>query len=830
MIEFPAVKVTRQDNRFEGTAAMALESILTADLLQFSSPENSEKDVAGKNRRELQWAREAFLKALLPWPSFLTLEFRITSLPNIACKTQGIFWITLVIRVLTDSAEMARKEAVQAYLALQPLLSSHFIEANFTPITEVDDLEERLAPFVPKHALSVTRRRELLALAEPMRRISVGFAATPPSKTPAEKDRVVHTCPWIPPQDDWSRLLDVLVSLMDPVTIIIRLQPDSDEDSASEVGRVMQIVETCETYLAAKHGRTAPENQVKTIRDVALTRAIGLRSGAFRLGVFIVTPNPINASIGYVVGCSIAEGPDLKNPFYGGFTTGETDLEDALRGDYFAEQELFDASEASCAFRLPSPPYRPIPGLSVRYSRTMMAMMPHRDPSEEGTIKLFVNEHQSVRYPIRMNVEDRMRHLFILGQTGTGKSTLMENMILQDIHAGRGVAVIDPHGDMVENVLASIPRERAEDVIYFDFLDKERPIGFNPIAWSTVNERDLLIDEFYQTLDRIYDMKLTGGPIFEMHFRGMLKLLMGDGSSKRRGFIGTLLDFTPCYTDRKFRNWLANTIDDDQLKDFLTEATSAGGEATLANVSPYVTSKFNRFVNDTMLRNIIGQTKNSFDIDEIVNGGKVFLVRLGKGRFGSNVSALLVNSLVSRFKLAIMKRGMMPPAERKDFFLYVDEAHNLPGENFSELLSEARKYRMSLVLATQYCAQLGGRPSVQGSPGGDLLSAVFGNVGTTVVYRLGPDDARVMSPQFYPYFSPLDIVGLPNFNGYARVLLDAETRPPFSFRADRNRFPRDDEHAARLRSHSRVKYGSPADLVEADIADRRKRFMIDDDE
>jgi hypothetical protein len=231
-----------------------------------------------------------------------------------------------------------------------------------------------------------------------------------------------------------------------------------------------------------------------------------------------------------------------------------------------------------------------------------------------------------------------------------------------------------------------------------------------------------------------------------------------------------------------------------------------------------------------MLQNIIGQVKSGFDIDEIVNGGKIFLVRLGKGRFGSHVSALLVNSLVSRFKLAIMKRGMLPPAERKDFFLYVDEAHNLPGENFSELLSEARKFRMSLVLATQYCAQLGGKPSAQGNPGGDLLSAIIGNVGTTVVYRLGTEDARVMSPLFYPYFSSLDIVGLPNFNGYARVLLDAETRPPFSFRADRNRFTRDGEHATRLRFHSSVKFGTPVDMVEAEISGRRRRYMIDDDE
>ena len=380
--------------------------------------------------------------------------------------------------------------------------------------------------------------------------------------------------------------------------------------------------------------------------------------------------------------------------------------------------------------------------------------------------------------------------------------------------------MIDPHGDTVENVLASIPPERAEDVILMDLLDRQRPVGFNPLQWSTIEERDLLIDELYLTIDRIYDMKHNGGPICETHLRGMLQTLMGDGSEKRHGFVPTLLDFRSCYVDGAFRGWLRDTMDDPQVADFHREIEKSGGDHSLANLSQYITSKLGRFVNDTTLKRIIGQEKTAFDFDDIVNSGKIFLVKLGKGRFGSVVSALLTNMFVSRFRLAAMKRGDLPAGERRDFILYIDEAHNLPSENLTELLSEARKFRMSLILATQYCGQIGRRGG--SGEGNDLLAAVHGNVGTTVVFRLGMEDAQEMARLLYPRFSERDIVGLPNFRGYTRILSGAESTLPFSFRAVPSEFPRDEEMAEKIRLLSRLKYGMDSGLVDTQIHRRRK--------
>lgn len=811
MEEIPYVKVTPVGAGFEGVVALALESIVSATL-------HAEKPEI------LQAARESFLKALLPWPSTVSLEIRIASLPNIACKPQGICWVTLLIRAVAPTAAEARKSVLQVYLDLKPILPAYYAEAEFGPVTEMGEMEARTQPFEVRHAMSVRRRSEKLALSSPLKKMGrVGFGDVQAGgHEPEPENEVDHTSPWIPSLDDWSRIIDVLSGLMDPVMLLIRIRPADGE--VDFVDGLMEVVERCETFLGGVHANHLTfRSQVEAIRNVALARAMGLRDGGFDVGVFILSPAPIASAVGQIVGLSVTSEDHLGdgiNPFVGHFVVEQEDTAKVLRADHFPESEPFAASEAACAFRLPSPPDQMTTGLPVRTSRTAPVRMPARhDEAKSDAIRLFVNEHKGTRVPILSTVEDRMRHCFIVGQTGTGKSTLLQKMVISDIHAGRGVAVIDPHGDLVNDILEAMPKERAEDLIYFDFLDRERPLGFNPITFSTIEERDLLVDEIYQTIDRIYDMSATGGPIFETHFRSMMKILMGDGSKVRGDFVPTLLDFVRCYTDVSFQSWLIKTIDDPQAADFLREANAAGGDAKIQNVAPYITSKFSRFVNDKTLQRIIGQPKNSFDFDDIMNQGKIFLVRLGKGRFGAPVAALLTNLLVSRFKLAAMKRGAMAPEDRRDFFLYVDEAHNLPGDNFAELLSEARKYRMSLTLATQYCAQLAG-----GTPKSDLLSAVIGNVGTTVAFRLGATDAEAMAPVFYPHFTPLDIIGLPNFHGYARMLSDQETTPPFSFRGDRHDFPRSQKLAMHLTAGSRLKFGEDATVLDAESASRRKQL------
>jgi hypothetical protein len=395
-------------------------------------------------------------------------------------------------------------------------------------------------------------------------------------------------------------------------------------------------------------------------------------------------------------------------------------------------------------------------------------------------------------------------------------------MIMQDVKAGRGLAVIDPHGDMVDNILGKIPEHRADDVILFDVLDRQCPLGFNILEWSTLDERDLIIDDIYTTIDRLYDMKQTGGPIFESNLRGVLKLLMGD--QKHDDFTPTLLDFVTCYLSQDFRHWLKERIHDPIVHDFLRELERTGGEASIRNLSPYITSKFGRYTNDTTLMRIIGQEKTSFNFDEIINKGKIFLVKLGRGRFGSKVSALLANMLVSRFKYAAMKRGSIRPEMRRDFFLYVDECHNLPSENFTELLSEARKFRMGLILVTQYTAQLS-----EENRKNSFLSAIIGNVGTIIIFRLGQEDAKEMATVLHPYFNSLDVIGLPNWHGYARLQLGNDTVPPFSFRTRKDENLFSEEIAGKIISSSRLMYGMDAKIVDEQIFERRTSWQRDED-
>jgi hypothetical protein len=238
----------------------------------------------------------------------------------------------------------------------------------------------------------------------------------------------------------------------------------------------------------------------------------------------------------------------------------------------------------------------------------------------------------------------------------------------------------------------------------------------------------------------------------------------------------------------------------------------------MRNISPYVTSKFGRFVNDTTLKRIVGQEKSSFDFDDIMNNGKILLVKLGKGRFGGEVSALLANMLVARFQHAAMKRGEMAKADRRDFYLYVDECHCLPQENFSELLAEARKYRLGLVLATQYCSQLG---NVGGHRGDDLLAAIFGNVGSLITFRTGAQDAEHLQRGFMPIFDQLDILSLPNYHGYARMNLKGQSTQPFSFRTELDTTPANEELAGKLRMYSRFRYGKDMHIVDSEILSRQ---------
>ncbi len=817
---FPTVITQKITGGFVAIVGLEMKSLLKGDLFfEKNQTDVSEDKTVSANQHKMTVLREGLIQALSAWPETITLELRITSLPNLQFNARGRVLIVMLLSARAKTELNAKQEALAKYLVLRGLLQSHMPEAEFVPISHQDELQFHLSPFQPTHAAAVHRRTQSIQVSEALERKTV-TGLFPDNNVPQEAAKshfVNYAYPWRPSLDDWTRLIQTMMCQLDPLQVIIRLRPA--ELSSAQRKAMENDIQACELFLhSGKPYQISLQHQAALLRSALLNQLSELYNGALGVGVFLLAGHSIDPSLSNILGQALTTRDCMseKDSIYsGGFAVSAVNIKKAVRSNYFPEQAPYAISEAACAFRLPSPPMQEIPGLPMRRSRTNLSLLPDFDIGKEDGVDLCRNIHNGMSQPVRLPADDRMRHTFIIGQTGTGKSTLMESMILQDIRAGHGLAVIDPHGDMVDSILGKIPPERIDDVIIFDFLDRKRPLGFNLLQWHTEEERDFVIDEIYDTLDKIYSMKVTGGPIFETNLRGMLRLLMGSNPAAA-DYKPTILEFRDCYLHAGFRKWLMKRIDDHITTDFIKELEKTGGDASLNNLAPYITSKFGRFVHDITLMNIIGQEQTSFNFDEIMAEGKIFLVKLGKGRFGSSVSALLANQLVSRFKHAAMKRGEMRPEERRDFYLYVDECHNLPASNFTELLSEARKYRMGLVLATQYATQL-----CSDIPGDNLLSAILGNVGCMTIFRLGQEDARLLAQSLYPYFNTMDIIGLPNWQGYCRLQIRNATVTPFSFESMMDKTTYSKRVAEKVCNFSRQIYGCDVEKIKKQIEYRR---------
>ncbi|MEK7123886.1 MAG: DUF87 domain-containing protein, partial [Patescibacteria group bacterium] len=404
---------------------------------------------------------------------------------------------------------------------------------------------------------------------------------------------------------------------------------------------------------------------------------------------------------------------------------------------------------------------------------------------------------------------DRRRHLYVIGQTGTGKSAFMKNLVAQDIYAGRGVCVIDPHGDLIDDILGFIPPERAEDVVVFDPGDIERPLGLNMLEYDRryPEQKSLVINEILGIFDKLYDLKATGGPMFEQYFRNTLSLLMGDPE-----LIPTLLEVPRVLSDVSFRKFLLGRCADPITKNFWElEAEKAGGESALANIVPYITSKFNVFLTNDIMRPIIAQRGSAVNFRDIMDNKKILLINLSKGRLGDINSSLLGLIFVGKILLASFSRVELPEAKRADFYFYIDEFQNYATPSIATILSEARKYRLCLTIAHQFIGQLTDQ----------IKDAVFGNVGTMVSFRIGVEDSEFMEKQFAPVFSARDLINIDNYNAYIRMLINDKTSAPFNFQT----LPPqkvNPEMAKAVRELSRLKYGKDRKIVEAEIMERYK--------
>ncbi len=417
------------------------------------------------------------------------------------------------------------------------------------------------------------------------------------------------------------------------------------------------------------------------------------------------------------------------------------------------------------------------------------------------------NDYRGTKTDIKLTDGDRRRHMYVIGQTGVGKSVLLKEMAKQDVRNGKGVCVIDPHGDFATDVLAAVPKERAEDVIYFDPSDMERPFGLNMLEYSRPEEKTFVINEMINIFDRLYDLKATGGPMFEQYVRNAMLLIMEDPESG-----STLMEISKVLADEDFRRMKLTKCQNPVVRDFwIKEAEKAGGEAALANMVPYITSKLTTFISNDMMRPIIAQQKSTLDFRKIMDEGKILIVNLSKGKIGEINSHLLGLVIVGKILMAALSRVDMSEDERKDFYLYIDEFQNVTTDSISQILSEARKYRLSLTIAHQFIGQLSE----------EISKAVFGNVGSMCSFRVGPEDAEFLEKQFSPVFSAQDIVNVDNYNCFARVLLNNELSKPFSMKTYPPT-PGDEKLAVYLKELSRLTYGRDARIVNREIMERVK--------
>jgi len=441
----------------------------------------------------------------------------------------------------------------------------------------------------------------------------------------------------------------------------------------------------------------------------------------------------------------------------------------------------------------------------IKWQKSGAAPPPLNIPAE-GLVIGF-NDYRGTKTQIRMSDADRRRHLYAIGQTGTGKTAFLQELAKQDARSGKGFCFIDPHGDAIEDILTAIPKERAEDVIVFDPSDMERPFGLNMLEYDVAHpeQKTFVINEMIGIFDQLYDLKATGGPMFEQYVRNAMLLIMEDPESG-----STLMEISKVLADEDFRKMKLSKCQNPVVMDFWTkEAEKAGGEAALANMVPYITSKLTTFISNDMMRPIIAQQKSTIDFREIMDGGKILLVKLSKGKIGEINAHLLGMVIVGKILMSALGRGDTPEDERRDFYLYLDEFQNVTTNSISQILSEARKYRLCLNIAHQFIGQLSE----------DISKAVFGNVGSMVVMRVGPEDAEFLEKQLAPIFAANDLVNVDNYNGFARVLINGELSKPFSLKT--NPPTRGNQEAANyLKELSRLKYGRDASIVNREIMQR----------
>lgn len=559
------------------------------------------------------------------------------------------------------------------------------------------------------------------------------------------------------------------------------------------------------------HQHDKPENKITNV-DQAEIDAIEAKTRypGYETLIRFVASSASEPRSEALIGGLVSAFSQFNSPTMNGFKYDSLKNQEKVAHDYifriFPQKKkgmVLNSVELASIFHLPS--QNSIPNSQVERQATKQVDGPVKVPTDG--VWLGDNVFRGKKKEIRLSDNDRRRHTYIIGATGMGKSVLLSNIACQDMMAGRGFAFIDPHGDVVEDILSKVPEDRIDDVIYFDPGDIEHPMGMNMFEWETEDQKDFIVQEGINMLQSLYDPTNQGffGPRGQHMFRNAALLLMSDPKGS------TFIDIPRCFIDPEFVKSKLQFVTDKSVYDYWTKEFPASQKSNDAGeVITWFASKWGPFLSNTMMKNILGQVHSGFNIRDIMDNKKILLVNLSKGKMGEINSKLLGMIFVMKFQTAAMARVDTPEDERNDFCLFVDEFQNFATESFESILSEARKFRLNLIVANQFMTQLTEK----------IREGLLGNVGTIICGRIGITDAEIMEKAFLPTFNAEDLHNQPNYHAISQVMMFNMPSKPFTMELRPPAFKGSPEVLESLKIYSATKYGRSRAEVDKEINDR----------
>ncbi len=733
----PFIQTISRNKRWYSYFAIRLESVADFDPRQ-----NEYKDFV----LELLNRQIDFINTLDCPEDERVVNLRFVCRPDSSFYRSGKIDVGVIVRVGDQNKRQAMERASRVYYDVWLSLTAISDDYAFEPVVTKSGFSDLHDPFRISSVAEILRREDVIEVKKAKRVRGVGEDGRASS---LDEEHIYYVYPFLWGANSLSKTLRTMLHQPCPTLLSIMLKPIRFTDELESL--FMDEIALVEKYRQGSVNGAMLQAISKNLQNQLLR----LEDSPFMMKVLMTSGGPISKGLIDCAGVDITEhagSPDIHKDvneayvFSGGYewriSSAEREKKKELKGlrdlelvftagtvapkPYEEVRYLFDATQANCAFRLPLPQVGEIPGICMK---RMKLVPPPASLPKEG-LCLGFNRKEGVTQEVRTLRCDRGRHTYVVGQTGTGKSTLLLNMILQDIENNEGVGVLDPHGELIDDIVSRISRRRMRDVIYVNFEDTERPITVNMLEFGNSLEKEMAVQHLFEVFSRLYDLRLTGGPMFEWYMKNAIYLVMEDPESGC-----TLLELPRIFSDREFRDMKLSHAKDPLVVDFWREtAEKAGGEGRLENMAPYILSKLSMFLSNRTIRNIVASQKSSIDFGQVMDERKILLVDLCKGKVGPLYSRFLGMIFVNKILMAALGRSGKKKAKLSDFYLYVDEFQNLATDSFVALLSEARKYRLNAILANQYLTQI---PE-------DVRDAILGNVGTIVAFRLGMSDAEIM--------------------------------------------------------------------------------------